>query len=62
MNENAEGPDSYHSHGKEYEAFVTSTKDPRPKTRSERSQRLHTGFYGCWASRDDRASDCRRIR
>lgn len=26
MNENAEGPDSYHSSAKEAEAFVTSTK------------------------------------
>lgn len=30
MNENAEGPDSYHSRAKEDEAFVTSTKGPRP--------------------------------
>lgn len=30
MNENAEGPDSYHSRAKEAEAFVTSTKGPRP--------------------------------
>ena len=30
MNENSEGSDSYHSRAKEAEAFVTSTKGPRP--------------------------------
>ncbi|WP_141250999.1 hypothetical protein [Pseudomonas aeruginosa] len=30
MNESAEWPDSYHSRAKEAEAFVTSTKGPRP--------------------------------
>lgn len=30
MNENAEGPDSYHSRSKEDEAFVTPTKGPSP--------------------------------
>lgn len=30
MNENGEGPDSYHSRAKEADAFVTLTKGPRP--------------------------------